>query len=197
MVGALLTVSLLAQMGGVPDRDYPDQMIGIMPRFGGGMLVGDTDGVTNPVGGWGGSLQIRLAEGIYLDISGDTRIPTAAKAPAGSILMGVDQQFAGVRLRQPIGKQSNLVLGAGAGAFAFVEYSGAQNERLDAGPAAYGLAGFERQIYGAAGSGSYVGFEVSWTHYFPGKDAPMTGGLAEGRVTFSYYFGGAEAADCL
>lgn len=199
MVGALLTVVILAQVGeGRLDREYPDQMIGLMPRFGMGALAGDgASDLTNPIAGWGGSLQIRLAERIYLDVSGDTRLPTAAEAETGKILMGVDQQFAGIRFRQPLDPKSNVVFGAGAGAFAFIQYGGEQNERLDAGPAAYGMAGYERQVFGSDGSGSYIGFELSWSHYFPGSDAPLTGGLAEGRVTFSYYFGGREAADCL
>lgn len=197
VLGLLLAPALATAQDGRDVTGRPllaDQFFGLMIRVGGGGFAGENASkLAQPEFGYGGSLQIRLLESIYLEVSGDSRMPLSARAPEGGYLMTVERQTVGLRARLPTGSGNRVVFGAGGGAVraTFVEEKVAFN-----GPAATIFAGHEWEISGTHSTGAYAGVEAVWTHYFLDPDSPFQGGHPEVRATFSYYFGGEEAADC-
>lgn len=196
VLGVLLAPALARAQDGRDVTGRPllaDQFFGLMIRVGGGGFAGENASkLAQPEFGYGGSLQIRLLESIYLEVSGDSRMPLSARAPEGGYLMTIDRQTVGLRARLPSGS-GRVVFGAGGGAVraTFVEQEVSFN-----GPAAAVFGGYEWEIAGTNANGAYAGVEAVWTHYFLQEDAPFRGGHPEVRATFSYYFGGEEAADC-
>lgn len=175
----------------------PDEFFGLTIRLGVLGVAGDgADRVADPLWGAGGSLQMRLNQNLYLDFSGDTIAPVSSSAPKNGFLLGIDQQELGLRLRLPLTPVTHFLAGAGGGGSRLRDVKA--DKTFDTAPTAYGMLGWERRLTGSDSSAGYVGVEASGNHYFLPKNtkSPFDGESFEVRATFSYYFGGAEAADC-
>lgn len=172
-----------------------DQFFGILLRMGTGPYVGDgANDTPQPSWGYGGSLQIRIARSpVWVDISGDSHSPFSAKEPEGGFLLATDRQTVGLRARLPLDGKSRFILGGGGGG---VRENLVVEKKSYSGGAAYAVVGWEHETFGDTASGSYIGIEAAYHHYFMGSQAPMKGGIPEIRATFSYYFGGSDAQDC-
>jgi hypothetical protein len=174
----------------------PPEFLGVMLRLPMGTFVGkNSDRVGSPESGYGISVQLRLAQGLYADLGYDQRIPVLGTPPKNGTLLGVGAEFAGLRKWVPTGPTSHLLFGAGVGGGTVNPFADSPGTSA-AGPAAYVLGGFEHNVFAQTDSGSYVGLELAYNHFFVNKDAGFQGGLVEVRAAFSYYFGGDEARGC-
>ena len=176
----------------------PDEFFGLLLEAGGGSLVGP--GAAKASQGrftLGGSLQVRLFGRLWLEARGDHDSPTAGKATTGGVLMRLEEEEIGGRFR--LGSDAadrRLTLSFGGGYASAID-AGNGNKTLFGAPLAYGGVGMEHRFFGTESTGGYAGIEATYEQYFPNKSGALfKGGQLLGRVTFSYYFGGQEAADC-
>lgn len=177
--------------------DVPPQVAGVQMRLGAGALVGEGAGHVDqpPVSHGSLSLQIRVIEGWYVDLSTFGERTLSAKAPRGKTILGLEGTTGGVRGRLPVASSPALRLlpGAGAGgARVFVQGEGVSF----GGAAAYLSMGLERELYGEEHNAGYVGLEGIYQQYLVGTGAPFRGGGFTVRVTFSYYMGGSYLSEC-
>jgi len=189
-----LSLLLLPSLARAEDKPaLPNQVLGATLRIGGGGLFGPgTDQATNPIWAIGASLDVRLGESIYLDLSGDSSAPTGSSAGTGAVLLQIDQEQAGIRAKLGPPAAHGLV-GLGGGYARLHDRTGAAQGQ---GPLAYGLGGYETLVFGGGESAGYVGAELVYDQYFMPASATFRGSRVEGRVTFSYYFGGSEVSEC-
>src|SRR5207237_8311106 len=109
---------------------------------------------------------------------------------------GLGQQTLGLQGRTPVTADGHWPAGAGGGGVRMKDVKA--NKGFDTGATGYGMLGFEKRLRGSESGGGYVGVEAQGNHYFlpMSTKSPFRGESFELRATFSYYFGGAEAADC-
>jgi hypothetical protein len=177
-------------------KDAPEQMLGIQFRLGASGLAGEGAGDVDqpPLSHASGSLQVRVIESWYVDLSSFGERTLKAEAPEGKTILGLEGTTLGVRYRPPLGAnpRNRMIAGVGAGGGrVFV-----QQVESFGGSMGYAAFGFEKEIYGDDFNAGYVGVEGIYTHFFVGEDSPFRGGSATVRLTFSYYMGGSYLADC-